>query len=99
MIASSYIEDNDQETNYILLTGSTGFLGAHILRELTATGKRIACLVRSTERFKEIQKYYFGDSIDLSNVKLIKGNIEKPLLGLSEEEYAHMTRHADAVFH
>lgn len=99
MIASSNIEDNDHQTNYILLTGSTGFLGAHILRELTATGKRIACLVRSAERFKEIQKYYFGDSIDLSNVKLIKGNIEKPLLGLSEEEYAHMTRHADAVFH
>ncbi|MDO5560507.1 MAG: AMP-binding protein [Oscillospiraceae bacterium] len=99
IIASSIIEDNDLETNYILLTGSTGFLGAHILKELTVTGKRIACLVRSRQKFEEIQRYYFGDSIDLSNVKLIIGNIEKPLLGLTEEEYAHLTRHVDTVFH
>ncbi|MDO5560508.1 MAG: AMP-binding protein [Oscillospiraceae bacterium] len=99
MIASSNIEENDLETNYILLTGSTGFLGAHILKELTVTGKRIACLVRSRQKFEEIQRYYFGDSIDLSNVKLIIGNIEKPLLGLTEEEYAHLTRHVDTVFH
>ena len=77
----------------ILLTGATGFLGAHVLNELMQkeTGK-IYCLVRSSKaddrrgRLGEILKYYFGDRYESEiNKRIIPivGDIEKE--GLSDE--------------
>ena len=77
----------------VLLTGATGFLGAHILNELMQkeTGK-IYCLVRSNKaddrrgRLREILKYYFGDRYESEiNKRIIPiiGDIEQE--GLSDE--------------
>ena len=77
----------------VLLTGATGFLGAHILNELMQkeTGK-IYCLVRSNKaddrrgRLREILKYYFGDRYESEiNKRIIPiiGDIEQK--GLSDE--------------
>lgn len=77
----------------VLLTGATGFLGAHILNELMQkeTGK-IYCLVRSNKvddrrgRLREILKYYFGDRYESEiNKRIVPiiGDIEQK--GLSDE--------------
>ena len=77
----------------VLLTGATGFLGAHVLDELMReeTGK-IYCLVRSNKaddrrgRLSEILQYYFGDRYESEiNKRIIPvvGDIEKE--GLSDE--------------
>ncbi|MEQ2534118.1 amino acid adenylation domain-containing protein [Lachnospira hominis (ex Hitch et al. 2024)] len=77
----------------VLLTGATGFLGAHILNELMQKeiGK-IYCLVRSNKaddrrgRLREILKYYFGDRYESEiNKRIIPiiGDIEQK--GLSDE--------------
>ena len=77
----------------VLLTGATGFLGAHILNELMQKeiGK-IYCLVRSNKeddrrgRLREILKYYFGDRYESEiNKRIIPiiGDIEQE--GLSDE--------------
>lgn len=77
----------------VLLTGATGFLGAHILNELMQkeTGK-IYCLVRSNKaddrcgRLREILKYYFGaryESEINKRIVTIIGDIEQK--GLSDE--------------
>ena len=60
-----------QELGNILLTGATGFLGAHVLDELlkTESGK-VYCLVRSNGqddrrgRLRDILQYYFGDKYE-----------------------------------
>ncbi len=55
----------------VLLTGATGFLGIHILRELLEREEgSILCLVRKgrhespEERLKSMLVYYFGESFD-----------------------------------
>jgi len=69
----------------VLLTGATGFLGAHILdaylREESGT---IWCLVRGGEaRLKEILAHYFGDAHNsaLGNrIRVLDGDITRPEL-------------------
>lgn len=81
-----------------LLTGATGFLGVHILKELTEKDVDIYCLVRNEERFKKQLEYYF-DKIDLSRVNAVIGDIEKENLGLFEKEYKELSEKIDVVFH
>ncbi len=77
----------------VLLTGATGFLGAHILDQLMKeeTGK-IYCLIRSSKvedrrgRLHEILKYYFGDKYNEEigrRIIPVIGDIE--LKGLAEQ--------------
>ncbi len=77
----------------VLLTGATGFLGAHVLDELMQKEQgKIYCLVRSDKtddryiRLRKILKYYFGDRYEAEiNKRIIPiiGDIEKE--GLSDE--------------
>lgn len=57
-----------QEVGDVLLTGSTGFLGIHVLHDLIKNGDRkIYCLSRSRngvsgeQRLKELLQYYFSN--------------------------------------
>ena len=51
--------DSDGEPKCVLLTGATGFLGAHILRELNRREVQVVCLVRSCEKLKRVLEFYF----------------------------------------
>ena len=90
----------DEETTFekkslgnVLLTGATGFLGAHVLDELMQKENgKIYCLIRNNKadggrsRLSEILKYYFGDRYESEMDKRIipiTGDIEKE--GLSDE--------------
>lgn len=82
----------------VLLTGATGFLGIHILKELVDRKIKIYCLVRDEKRLEKQIEYYFG-KLDTSGVFCVKGNIEENFLGLSEEVYNDLTKEVDGVFH
>ena len=82
----------------VLLTGSTGFLGVHILYELLSRNVKVVCLVRNKHRFESNFKYYFGET-DCSGVELVLGNIEKKHLGLSDSAYSELCGKIDCVFH
>lgn len=75
----------------VLLTGATGFLGAHILDCLMQeeSGK-ICCLVRGKDgetyrsRLEQILKYYFGNKYEAeygNRIIAVEGTIERPDLG------------------
>ena len=51
---SGILHNND--VKYVLLTGATGFLGSHILRELLRRKVHVICLVRNEEKLKEVNK-------------------------------------------
>lgn len=81
----------------VLLTGSTGFVGIHILDKLLAnTDATVYCLVRSKDNISYINRlyktlqFYFGHTYDHfvgSRIKIIEGDITDTSLGLSKEDY------------
>ncbi len=81
----------------VLLTGATGFLGVHILKELVDAGKTVYCLVRSEKRLFENVGYYFGD-FRSDRIIAVHGNIEAPDLGLGDD-YSAWAEKIDTVFH
>lgn len=89
----------DVETKYVLLTGATGFLGAHIMRELLRRKVNVVCLVRDEERLRPTLKNYFPKEYEYFTYKVVKGDIEKPHFGLSDEEYATLAKRVDMVVH
>lgn len=66
----------------VLLTGATGFLGAHVLEQLLqADIGKIYCLIRNRQRLHDILKYYFDSKYDPEwNHRII------PLVGDIEQE-------------
>lgn len=89
----------DVEPKYILLTGATGFLGAHILRELLRRRMNVVCLVRNEDRLKPTLKNYFPKEYEYFTYKVVKGDIEQAHFGLNDAEYETLTRKVDMVIH
>lgn len=89
----------------ILLTGSTGFLGIHILKELINDypGK-IFCLIRGKEpkaRISRLYKQYFEEVDDLlsDKVTILKGDVGEKRFGLGEEEFRKVAQEVSSVIH
>ena len=85
------------KNNNVLLLGSNGFVGMHIINSFIKndTGK-IYCVMRdknnksALERFTTILHFYFGESLDKyinDRIFIIKGNISKPNLGMSDSSF------------
>ncbi len=85
----------------VLLTGSTGFLGIHILYYLlTESDANVCCLIRKDDINDEID-YYFKD-IDrdlLNRVSIYNGDITKYNLGLDENKYDFLCSNIDTIIH
>lgn len=89
----------------LLLTGATGYLGAHLLRELAADGeKTIYCLLRKNgeARLDKVLSFYFGkngaDRIK-RQIRILEGDITLPELGISETLYHELSSTIDTVVH
>lgn len=93
----------------ILLTGSTGFLGIHILEQFIKHEKGIIyCIVRNepglTARTKLYQKlnFYFGSKYDHlidKRIFAITGDITKPGFGINQEDLLKLANTIDIVVH
>ena len=93
--------------NNMLLIGSTGYLGAHVLDAFLQSNKGIAyCLVREKngldikERLRGVLNFYFGNKYnELFNnrIKVVCGDIVKENLGLSEKDYSELKNNVDIV--
>lgn len=92
----------------VLLTGATGFLGAHILAELVSKFPevKIYCIVRSKpnkpydKRLKEILYYYFGNKYDLlfgKNILPIEGDLTRDFFGLNATLYKELVSKIDTI--
>jgi thioester reductase-like protein len=90
----------------ILLTGSTGFFGIHLLRELlTATTARVHCLVRarSTAHARQrialaAERYELG-GLAIDRVVPVIGNLAEPNLGLAPGSFDELARTIDVIHH
>ncbi|MBO4391245.1 MAG: AMP-binding protein [Lachnospiraceae bacterium] len=84
---------------YVLLTGATGFLGSHILRELNKRNINVVCLVRDESKLRPTLKYYFPKEYQSFRYKVVKGDIERRHFGLSDRLYKNMCNRVDMVIH
>ncbi|MBR6664598.1 MAG: AMP-binding protein [Lachnospiraceae bacterium] len=91
--------DYDAEMKCVLLTGATGFLGSHILRELTKHNITIVCLVRDYYKLKRVLENYFPKEYTGFTYSVVEGDIEKGKFGLSDEVYKTLVNRIDMVIH
>ena len=95
------------EIKNILLIGSTGYLGAHILDAFLKTNTGVAyCLVREKngidikKRLENVLNFYFDNKYeDLfdKRIKVVSGDIVKANLGLSKDNYDIIKNDIDVV--
>jgi L-aminoadipate-semialdehyde dehydrogenase len=95
----------------IFLTGATGFLGAHILRDLLtrkSPSTKVVALVRAKSEEQALERlrstcraYGFWDESWASDNKLqaICGDLGNPQFGLSQSLWDDLTNRVDAVIH
>jgi myxalamid-type nonribosomal peptide synthetase MxaA len=90
----------------VLLTGASGFLGAHLLQELCVrTEATIYSLVRSRDAEDARRKLqanfaqYFSHPLDTGRIRPIPGDLAEPRFGLSPEAFATVARETDTIFH
>ncbi|WP_328680828.1 amino acid adenylation domain-containing protein [Streptomyces sp. NBC_00322] len=98
-----------REYGTVLLTGATGFIGAHLLHLLlTRTSGTIHCLVRdrdgrpAAERLRETLTWYLPDGdFDryADRLTVLTGDLAEPAFGLSDQEYERLVREVEAVYH
>jgi thioester reductase-like protein len=92
----------------ILLTGSTGFFGIYLLRELlAATDARVHCLVRAPDAphalrriVQSAERHQLGldpDAVD--RVVPVAGDLAAPRLGLSPAAFRELARSIDVIHH
>ena len=95
------------QQEHILLTGSTGFLGSHLLAEILRTrSPKISCIVRAPDdaiawnRIKAaLQTWDLWEDSFASRFDAFSGDVCKPFLGLSTERYLCLARKVDTVYH
>ena len=97
------------EIGNVLLTGFTGFLGAHILDSFIKKEKgNIYCLIRSKnnmsakQRLFNVLHFYFEDKYDMlvdNRIFLVEGDITFNKFGLSNNEYIKLGNSINTVIH
>lgn len=94
----------------VFLTGATGVLGGHILKDLLqSTSSRIYCLARGKdpvhcqERVRSFLRVYDDDGTlepeFLSRVTVLRGDVTQDRLGLSESTFAELQNNTDITIH
>ena len=93
--------------NNVLLLGSTGFVGIHIVNSfIKNTCGKIYCIVRekgkisTKDRFINLLHFYFGKSLDKyigKRIIILKGAVTKEQFALSDNDYNYISKNVDVV--
>ncbi|WP_321779479.1 amino acid adenylation domain-containing protein [Sulfurimonas sp.] len=107
-IFPNWSDTSKASKDVILLTGSMGYLGAHVLLELLEkTSADIYCLLRSHENISlhkqqlhALEKLKLEDALKFSDrIHTISGDISKEKLGINEDDYAFIVNNATHIIH
>ena len=99
LMSQNAYRDTHHDPKCILLTGATGFLGSHILRELNGKDVTVICLVRDNLKLNRIIEYYFPKEKYRFKHIVVEGDIEKSRFGLDDEMYDKLVGKVDMVIH
>ena len=100
------IEPQQSEpTQYnVLLTGATGFVGAHLLHYLlTQDDCEVTCIVRGENARSRLLANLEALSLDIGDGKqrlvVLTGDLTKARFGLSHEQYEQLYSQVDCIYH
>ncbi|KAJ1326930.1 hybrid polyketide synthase [Microdochium nivale] len=111
---TSGYEDDDEEDCHgeppaagakglnIVLTGATGFLGSHILRELiqAASVQTVHCIAVDVDNVTALSSTTTGTTTGSNKVKVYTGSLaDARNLGLTADEWATLEERADVIIH
>ncbi|WP_425754993.1 amino acid adenylation domain-containing protein [Ihubacter sp. rT4E-8] len=101
--SASSENETAENSRMILVTGGTGFLGAHLIKELLDKGKHIICLTRGgLKRQQEALDWYFGQGYTENHQKSLEvfdGDFTKSGLGLCDEYYGYLKKQVGQIYH
>ncbi|MCH5671508.1 amino acid adenylation domain-containing protein [Streptomyces gilvus] len=90
----------------VLLTGATGFCGAHMIDELLRrTTGRVLCLVRASdeeqgmERIRASHRRHVHSDLSSARVQPVVGDLGRSQLGLSTGRFEELAATVDAIYH
>jgi thioester reductase-like protein len=90
----------------VLVSGATGFFGAHLVREVISKDPdvRVLCLMRdgSKTRLRERLAWYFseeGADKLLQNIEVIRADLSQKGLGLSDDETDALAARIGEIYH
>ena len=91
----------------ILISGGTGFLGAHLLRELCdQTEARLVCLARAGDAAaardrlrRNLERHRVWRPEMAERLEPLAGDLSKPRWGLSEDAFTELAGRVGAVYH
>jgi thioester reductase-like protein len=94
----------------ILLTGSTGYIGAHIASNLLAeSGESLNVLVRARDPLEGRQRLWHSLQLHMdapqfegmahSRIRIFLGDLTNSRFGLADDEYRALVRSTDSVIH
>ena len=93
------------EPRCVLLTGATGFLGAHMLRDLLQDGRSVVAIVRANSddearaRVHGKLEYYFGAAACEDGLVVLAGDLAKTQLGLPDACWRDLAERVDTIVH
>ncbi|MER8187952.1 non-ribosomal peptide synthetase [Kitasatospora sp. NPDC094015] len=99
--------DEPWRLDTVLLTGATGFVGAHLLHELLArTPARVVCLVRAADRREArervdavLARYGLAEDTATHRMDVLPGDLGTARFGLAPEAFAALADEVDTVVH
>jgi len=99
----------DYNSNVVLLTGSTGFLGSHFLHKLTEnTEIHVILIVRAKsneealERVQSLYKHQHGKLLSaeqLSRIEVLCGDVAEPQFGLTNQDWQKVISSVEDIIH
>jgi amino acid adenylation domain-containing protein/thioester reductase-like protein len=91
----------------VLLTGATGYVGVHLLRELSKRdGTTVLAIVRARSNEDALERLKLAaveqriaDGIQWQNVEAIVGDLRKPGIGIDQDRWEYINPALSEVFH
>lgn len=106
-LSPSDVREYGHRKDTYLLTGATGFLGAHLLSDLLIhTNATVVCLVRAKDQVQAVERirsnldrYGLLDLDHFERIELVLGDLESPRLGLSQTMFDDLSERIDMIYH
>jgi thioester reductase-like protein len=106
ILCNNVVQTVARKNPVILLTGTTGFLGGFLLKDLLKLSpKKIYCLVRANNieqaksRLEKQLLVKIGQDSTVENIEPILGSLSQARLGLSEKDFKQLASEVDLIYH